>query len=214
MADSPLIYVQGDERVIITGANGTGKTTLVKKLLLPRVPKSHCVVILDPKRDKEWVKIPDVPRRFRAFTLKPGVWAYRWPETDELAKETGFVDLMRTIWKKGNVLIISDETQSLFPGTYTMTRQVDRLNREGRQRGIGWWWLMQRPSAVPMQILTEAESWAVFTLRNGDDRDKVAKFMGDEVREPLPPDGHRRSHNFWWLRRGMVQPKVMRLNLS
>jgi energy-coupling factor transporter ATP-binding protein EcfA2 len=210
------ISLRTDERLIIAGANGTGKTTFVRKAALPMLPQHHTVIILDPKRDRIWKDIPDVSHNWltRSFDIPEGeTRAFRWPkEADKLANHPHFRALLRAIWKQRNVLIISDETNTLFPGHYTITPEASRLNREGRQRNIGFWWLMQRPSDIPIQILSEAESWVVFTLRNRNDRRKAADYIGDPV-EALPPQKGRRSHVFWFSRPGMNKPMLYTLTL-
>jgi DNA helicase HerA-like ATPase len=211
------IYLRTDERVIIAGANGTGKTTFVRKALLPQIPSGHTVIVWDPKRDKIWKDVPDVEYNWltkRAELVKGEMRAFRWPKDSDhrLAEHHRFRGLLRAVWEMGNVLTICDETNTVFPGHYTITPEVSRHNREGRQRNLGFWWLMQRPSDIPVQILSEAESWTVFTLRNRNDRRKAADYIGDEV-EALPPQHGRRSHVFWFSRPGMHRPQLYTLGL-
>lgn len=212
------IRVATDERGVITGATGTGKTTFVRRLLLPAVPASHTVIIVDPKRDHAWREIPDVSNTFGHVSIKPKTrQAFRFPEASDGDRDEGlggvraFVNLLREVWKTTNVLLIIDETAALYPTPYSMTPMMGRLIREGRQRGIGIWWLTQRPSQIPMNIITESEWAAVFTLRYRADRIKMAQTFGDEV-EALPPQEVGRSHFFYWARLPN-KPKLVRLTL-
>lgn len=215
------VHVRSDERLVVTGATGTGKTTFCRALLLPRIPRTHCFVAVDPKRDSNWRHLKDVRVGWGGVDLKPGPQAFRWPSIrseddgsgEFLAKDRNFNRLLRAIWARGNVIMLVDETSALFPAPHTMTGMMGRLIREGRQRNIGIWWLVQRPAQLPQIILTEAEAWAVFTLRRALDRKTAADFMGDEVAAPLPQE-EGRSHFFWWCRPGMARPKILRLNLN
>jgi DNA helicase HerA-like ATPase len=213
------IRVATDERGVITGATGTGKTTFVRALLLPAVPRSHTVVIIDPKSDKAWRNIPSVTGMFGRVSIKPKtVQAFRFDNASDGDKDDGlgttgvFQRLLHTIWDMRNVLIISDETAALYPNTYSLTPMMGRIIREGRQRGIGVWWLTQRPSQIPMPIVTESEWAAAFTLRYRADRIKMAQTFGDEL-ETLPPQEAGRSHYFYWARLPYA-PRLMRLTLG
>lgn len=213
------IRVATDERGVITGATGTGKTTFVQRLLLPAVPRGHTVVVIDPKRDKAWRNIPSMNGIFGRVSIQRGkVQAFRFDDASDADKDDGlgttgaFQRLLKAVWDQRDVLMVSDETAALYPNTYSLTPMAGRLIREGRQRNIGIWWLTQRPSQIPMPIVTESEWSACFTLRYRADRIKMAQTFGDEL-ETLPPQEDGRSHYFYWARLPHA-PKLMRLTLG
>lgn len=218
MTDGPLIVISTDDRIVYTGATGTGKTLLARDLNLPYIPKSHPVVILDPKRDSKWANVPDIemPRvPFSKIKLHAGAQAYRWPKTNQkLSLERGYTHLVSYLFDRGNVLVISDETSTLYRSPHEMDAPTDRLIREGRARNIGIWWLMQRPSNVPTIIMSEAETWFAFTLRKSTDRKTTADYIGDDAVNMLPQEEGDRSHFFWHSRRGYRRPLLMRLWLG
>lgn len=202
----------------MTGSTGTGKTTLVQKLLVPSIPRSHVVVIVDPKRDRAWKGVPDIKQSgigpLRTFDFKPGLQAFRFNNKDDgdrdegLGRASDFIALLNAVWKRGSILLIMDETSALYPDVHSLTPIQGRIIREGRQRNIGTWWLVQRPSGIPMSILTESEWAIVFTLRYRADRLKMAQMYGDEL-EALPEqETGGRSHFFYWAR--LPQKPVMK----
>lgn len=216
---SSPIRVATDERGVITGATGTGKTTFVKRLLLPAVPAHHTVIIVDPKCDAAWRDIPSMQHTMFGMNIKRGArQAFRFGDVsddsrdDGLGKQTAFIRLLRAVWEHRDILLINDETGALYPDEHSMTPLMGRLIREGRQRDIGIWWLTQRPSKIPMSIVTESEWAAVFTLRYRADRKKMAETFGDEC-EQLPPQEEGRSHFFYWARLPN-KPRLQRLRLG
>lgn len=215
MPSKPNIFLRTDDRFVCVGTTGSGKTTFIQEAMLPAVPTHVPVVILDPKHEKKWKAWPDVPRNplTRRFQLRDGLrCAYRWPEgpRGRLAEDADFHKFLDAVWKRGHILLICDETSALFDGAYTMTDDMGRIIREGRGKRISIWWLIQRPLQVPTIIKSEAEAWAVFTLRRRKDRQDAADYVGDDV-EQLPPQTGERSHAFWWSRPGMAKPKLWQI---
>jgi len=213
--------VRTDERIVVTGGTGTGKTTFVRKFLYPRIPREHPVVVVDPKRDAIWCDLPDTGWSGRYLTeLKPDERsAFRFGESTQAEESRGlahnrrFDSFIDYCFKRGNILIIMDETATMFNGPYTMTPNMSRCIREGRQRGIGIWWLTQRPSNIPTIILTEAQCAAVFNLQYRGDRMKVAQAFGDELEaKPDLTAEEDIPHKFWWVR-NQARPIIVELQL-
>lgn len=215
------IFVATNERLVCAGSTGSGKTYFVTHALMPKLPPSCTTVILDPKRDEHWSDVPSI--KYDLFgnpQIERGkVQAFRWniklnDDSDEdLASDPKFIRLGRVIFEMKNVLSIFDETQAVYEDRYSMPRIWRRVTREGRQRNLGQWFLMQRPVDSPRIILTEAEAWAAFTLRNIDDRMRLAGYMGNAVQEqpPHPETDGTHSHVFWWVRTGMQNPVLKRV---
>jgi hypothetical protein len=219
----PLIQVRTDERIVVTGGTGTGKTTFVRKFLYPRIPPEHTVIVVDPKRDAIWCDLEDTSWSGKLFTdIKPGERsAFRFSsqitqqeETRGLAHNKRFDAFVGYCFQRGNVLLIMDESATMFNGPYSMTPGMSRVIREGRQRGIGIWWLTQRPSNIPTIILTESQCAAVFNLQYKGDRIKVSQAFGDQLEEkPDQMSDQDIPHKFWWVR-NQAKPIVVELKLK
>jgi hypothetical protein len=219
----PVIQVRTDERIVVTGGTGTGKTTFVRKFLYPRIPVDHTVVVVDPKRDAIWCDLEDTGWSGKYLTdLKPGERsAFRFggsitqqEETRGLAHNKRFDSFVEFCFRRGNILLIMDESATMFTGPYSMTPNMSRVIREGRQRGIGIWWLTQRPSNIPTIILTEAQCAAVFNLQYKGDRVKVGQAFGDQLEEkPDQTSDQDIPHKFWWVR-NQAKPIVVELLLK
>jgi hypothetical protein len=63
----------------------------------------------------------------------------------------------------------------------------------GRERNVGCWNSSQQPVNVHNTLMSEAEHYFIFELRIQAHRDKLAGFIGDEVRRAEMP-----KHHFWY----------------
>jgi Cdc6-like AAA superfamily ATPase len=57
--------IRTPKQIIVMGTNGTGKTTLVKKLVLNELKKKDSHVLVVTPHDMEWDNLPDVHPKFR-----------------------------------------------------------------------------------------------------------------------------------------------------
>jgi DNA helicase HerA-like ATPase len=193
-----VIQIRNSERVAFIGATGSGKTVLAKYLLAGL----NRVVVLDPKHTfnlpgfKAGWKLPLTSGDFR-LVIRP-----RGEDDERLA---GF--LLR-LMREGSVTIYCDEaatTADVFPET---TQVLTEIARTGRERHVAIWCTMQRPRRVPLTMLTETETFFVFSVRSKDDRDYIKGYTGDEVTDKLP------RFMFWYYRAESDRPALMTLNLK
>lgn len=192
------IQIRNSERVAFIGATGSGKSVLAMYLL----SGLNRVVVIDPKHTfhmagyKPGWRLPLTSGEFHLI-IRPA------REDDE--RLAGF--LMR-LMREGSVTIYCDEaatTSDVFPDT---TLALTEIARTGREKHVALWCTMQRPRRVPLTMLTETESFFVFSVRSKDDRDYIRGYTGDEVSEKLP------RFVFWYYRTEEDRPALMTLNLD
>jgi len=192
------IRIRNSERVAFIGATGSGKTVLAMYLL----SGLNRVIVIDPKHTfhmpgfKPGWKLPLTSGDFRLIIR---------PTMDDDERLAGF--LMR-LMREGSVTIYCDEaatTADIFPET---TQALTEIARTGRERHVALWCTMQRPRRVPLTMLTETESFFVFSVRAKDDRDYIRGYTGDEVTDRLP------KFMFWYYRTEEESPALMTLNLK
>lgn len=184
------IKIGNSERVAFIGATGSGKTVLAKFLLRGL----NRVVVIDPKHTfnaegfKETWKLPLWSGDYRII-VRPG-----------RGEDARLANLLWKIFKAGSVTIYCDEaatTYETFPETIEVLTEIARTGREKR---VGLWCAMQRPRRVPLVLLTETESYFVFSVRSKDDRDLLRGYTGEEVNEKLE------KYQFWYYRAEDLSP--------
>jgi hypothetical protein len=192
------INIRNSERVAIIGATGSGKTVLARFLL----SGLNRVIVIDPKHTfhmagyKPGWRLPLTSGEFH-LVIRPG-----GKDDERLA---GF---LARLMKEGSVTIYCDEaatTSDVFPET---TATLIEIARTGRERHVALWCTMQRPRRVPLTMLTETETFFVFSVRSKDDRDYIKGYTGDEVSDRLP------RFQFWYYRTEDDRPALMTLNLA
>ena len=175
------LRVLGSERVALVGKTGSGKTYLAGRLTaaLPRL------VVLDPKgtlkgkwRLADWSDSRERqlrrgdPVRVRVPAPLDGDWEpYLW-----------------AAYEAGNCTVYVDEVYGVVPAGSRTPAALTALYTRGRELGIGTWAATQRPSWVPLFVLSEAEWLAQFRLSLDADRKRMAGLMGAGAALDNPPD--------------------------
>lgn len=163
------------ERAIFLGQTGSGKTTLARYLL----SKRKYVVIYDGKGMIQWPgykRVTTLKQLVRIDPVKSPKILYQ-PEINQLSKLQ--VDaFFKWIYIRRHTTCYVDEVYSCIqngvPDYYLacITR--------GRERGIEVWNSVQRPSWIPLNIMTESENYYVFRLILKEDRRRVMELTGLE----------------------------------
>jgi hypothetical protein len=151
------------------------------------------VVVLDPKHQWEWgkVQLPYGPgvitNRFDVLQEweEPAPIVYR-PGYDE-ARE-GCPEFFRWLFARGNTICVVDEVISITPPV-SIPRDFAIAIQQGRSRNVGLWMATQRPSRIPIPILSESEHHCIFRLRHPNDLKRMAEYT-DPIVEEVPPRGH------------------------
>ncbi len=194
------IKISNSERVFIVGASGSGKTELGKFLL----NKLNRVVIIDPKHTFKLDGFKNVWRMMGFTDLMKK--QFRLIARPKINDDEKLSDLIRKLYKLKNVTIYIDELATLndsFPSSMALLANVVRT---GREKNVSVWSGTQRPRHVPLIFLTESESMFVFNLRSEADREHVAGYGGDELKDRIG------NYQFWYIRSGMDNPDLLTLD--
>lgn len=192
------IHLMNDERVVIVGATGSGKTILAKHFL----PRLNRVFVIDPKHTF----------RLEGFKIRKGlpVLGQNWRTIYRPGKndDEPMAGLLENLFKLKHCTIYCDELATLSEKFPYATEVLGDIARTGRERHVSVWTALQRPRWVPRVFFTEAESMFIFNLRGEDDRDYMSKFTDEIVREPIE------KFSFWYWHPDNIEVALMRFNLS
>lgn len=184
-----MTQILSNERVIIAGKTRSGKTTLAKEL----TKSIRRLLILDSKgtlggwNGEEWSE-ENRERLVKGENVRVRI-------VPEINQDPG------TLWEEafsfaftiGNCTIYLDEAFAIFENANTATPTAKAIWTRGAEFGIGAWASTQRPSGIPLFLISEAEHYFCFRLTLAKDRERMSEFMGEEVVQPI-----RDKHGFWY----------------
>lgn len=190
------IQIKSNERIFVTGKTGSGKSVLVKNLLIPQL---NSFVVYDYKHEIEY---PGAEKFFRLADFKENPGRHEIIYRPSTGSEAEFDGLCRQVYSRGrNVLILDEVADHTAPGR--IARYHDLIMRLGRSRGVGIINCTQRPIGVHNNILSQSEHFFIFALPLEGDRKKLAGFCGPRVLEKLPAD-----YWFWYYTPSMDEPAL------
>jgi len=216
---------QGADRMFIVGRSGSGKSYLEKALLelydtSEKTPSEFRagVVIFDPNGNFDYpakiVHSPDdvLPtRQFPVIKYRPSV---------KLSTPEGWNRALQVLYEaKERTLLAIDELTALeglfgnkrFEEGNFLTGYMGR----GRARGKAAIIVTQRPSAVPLTTIANAERFCIFDMPLDDDRERMAGVVGryttevhngEVVRVDLRDRKSLGQFQFWYYGPNVEQP--------
>lgn len=159
-----------DERTLIFGMTGSGKTFLAEKLLQWR----KYVIVYDLKGTITWdgykiveslERLTEIdPIKYPKIIFKPPLYFVK----DEEAVNQFF----QFVYQRGNCTLYVDEIMTAcFKGqiSYWLLAIMTR----GRELGVSFVGATQRPKQIPISIITESEHRFIFLLSNYPDAKRI-----------------------------------------
>jgi len=196
------ISIPQNERVLIAGMTGSGKTYFAERLLEPakrlivfdnknNLKKRLNLVSPTKKNLMKFLRGADMRLHIPSPVLSDDggeeYYNYWWRLVYEAANCTVYIDELLTMIKNA-------QTYSPFmKATYVTSREPVIKNGRVVKGNVGVIASTQRPANIPTFTMTESGEFFVFTLQNPDDRDKLAQYTRPELEE-IVPDEHGFYH--------------------
>jgi energy-coupling factor transporter ATP-binding protein EcfA2 len=193
---------KSDERALIVGRTGSGKTTLAERLLW----HYPYVAAFDVKRRMFWrgferhATLASLQRSEHSHLIyAPGI--------EEFDDEEAIDAFFRWCYERENTMVYVDEAMMLTNGD-DMPRWYKAVVTLGREPKVGCISSTQRPKKIPQVLLSEVDCIFQFTLQLEGDRERV-----EEVAQVILPV-RLADHAFAYARPGGGEAGVYRLTVE
>lgn len=196
-----ITQLKASSRVLIAGKTGSGKTWLARQLLwsIPRL------VFIDVKGTlHNWRSTPYSRKAWQAFIKgDSGRWRIQAPIVDD--PFSWYERLFEQLYLVKNVTLYLDEVYGVIPPGQRIGKWLNALITRGRERNIGVWSATQRPTWIPLSLISEADYLFVFRLQLAADRLRLAEIGGEQLTKPV-----KHKHGFYAVDTGETQPYYYR----
>lgn len=171
-----------DDRGLLVGATGCGKTTLANFLLQDR--NKPYVVVYD-------AKISDSISKWNEYTFCYTLSSLEEEEAKKLVYRPSIYDsvdsekqdeFFQWVYNRKYTRLYIDEAYALLGGANPAFHLQACLSR-GRERGISTLIATQRPKRIPLITMSEAEHIYIFRLNLLEDKNRVYELTGIDIEE-------------------------------
>jgi len=200
------------DRGVLVGKTGCGKTTLAK-FLVEDYQKPYSVV-WNPKAsdniEKNWRNQKEVTSLRELYDAEENRVIYT-PHPTLAEDERNQEELFYWIYERKFTRFYIDEATSIIYNANKVPRYLQAVLNRGRERGISSLTATQRPTGVPLNILSESEHYYVFKLFLPQDRSRIESITGISVEQQTDLD----DFEFYYFNqsRGLL-PRKLKLNIT
>lgn len=171
------LHIGDDEHVFIAGRTGSGKSMLAGEYLR----NAGKVFALDSKGTLTWPQVPEdqktiITRISEISKTTTQKVIYR-PIADEMEDE--FYDqFFEYCYFHGNCKVWIDEAMAVCPNPHRIPRYYKAILTRGRELNVTAYSLSQRPSGIPLVVMSEATHFFIFDLNMERDRKTMVEITG------------------------------------
>ena len=176
-----------DERTVIVGSTGSGKTALGLWLLSKRNFENRTTIIIDHKIDDNIKKIKCKHLDINSRIPDDGGFYVLYPNTLKVSVKQNHIidekltDILWTIWERGNYLVYIDEGMMINSNCPALKA----LLTQGRSKNVEMIILTQRPVEVSRFIFSESDYLGLMRLNDPRDLDVIKKAFGVDLSAPM-----------------------------
>ena len=182
-------FIAYEEKIVIVGASGSGKTYLANEIM--KGLNGISVWVFDPNYQfhssramvfndlSEMLKVYDQAKRGH-YILQP-----------HDSSEHTFRRFNAEAFKRGNLVLIEDEIHNWL-SKQKVLKEFNQVILSGRPRGISVISISSRPASCPNHILSNVKHVFAFKLNLESDVKFLEGYLGNDVWILMPPDKRAR----------------------
>jgi energy-coupling factor transporter ATP-binding protein EcfA2 len=174
------LQINSNDRVLITGKTGSGKTYLASYLTKPL----SRLIVVDTKGTLGGWGLEKYEPGLHTLLRNGDARVRAVPPIQGDMEEWGY-ELFADAYRCGNVTLYIDEMYSIVQPGQKPPQSLIACYTRGRELGVGVWASTQRPVWIPLFSLSEADHFFVFRLSLEEDRKRMSAFMGPSVLQPI-----------------------------
>jgi len=182
-------FIAYDEKIVIVGASGSGKTYLANQIM--KGLNGISVWVHDPNyqfHSSRAMVFHDLTEMLKVYdSAKRGHYILQPHQNDE----NTFRRFNAEAFKRGNLVLIEDEIHNWLTKQRVL-KEFNQVILSGRPRGISVISISSRPASCPNNILSNSKHVFAFKLNLESDVKFLEGYLGNDVWILMPPDKRAR----------------------
>jgi len=182
-------FIAYDEKIVIVGASGSGKTYLANEIM--KGLNGISVWVFDPNyqfHSSRAMVFHDLAELLKVYdSAKRGHYILQPHDSSEHT----FRRFNAEAFKRGNLVLIEDEIHNWL-SKQKVLKEFNQVILSGRPRGISVISISSRPASCPNHILSNVKHVFAFKLNLESDVKFLEGYLGNDVWVLMPPDKRAR----------------------